>query len=93
MRWSITEERDEIFEEGTEGSEELLDDGVIILEISDDDDFEELEFIELTEEEILEIEKEMEIEAKELEILDEEVVVPVILTRIVSMAAFIMRKS
>ncbi len=50
----------------------VLDDGIIIFEISDDDEFEELEIIELTEEEILELEKEMEIEAKELEILDEE---------------------
>jgi len=65
---------EEIYEEEIyeDEGEELLDDGIIILEIPDDDDFEELEFIELTEEEILEIEKEIEIEAKELEILEED---------------------
>ena len=59
-------------EEIYDNEQGVLDDSIIILEISDDDEFEELEDIELTEEEILEIEKEMEIEAKELELINEE---------------------
>ena len=66
------EYEEEIYEEIYEEGEELLDDSIIILEISDDDGIEIIEVIELTEEEIIEIEKEMEIEAKELELLDGE---------------------
>ena len=60
-------EEEEIYDD----EQGVLDDSIIIFEISDDDEFEELEAIELTEEEILEIEKEMEIAVKELELLEE----------------------
>ena len=62
------EYEEEIYEEG----EELLDDDTMVLEISDDDEIEIIEVIELTEEEILAIEEEMEADAKELELLEEE---------------------
>ena len=57
------EYEEEIYEEYEEG-EELFDDGIVVLEMADDDEIEELEVIELTDEELLELEKEIEIEAK-----------------------------
>ena len=55
--------------EEEEIGEEFFDDSDIILIVADEDELEEYE---LTEEEILEIEKEMEIDAKELELLEEQ---------------------
>jgi len=61
-------EYEEIEEEyDTEG--EFSDDVVVVLEV--DDDYEDEDIIELTEEEILELEKQMEIDAKALELEEE----------------------
>jgi type IV secretory pathway VirB10-like protein len=59
------EYEDEIDEEEYDTKEELPDDVIVVLEL--DNDYEDEEFIELTEEEVLELEKQMELEVELLE--------------------------
>ena len=62
-------EEDLYEEEFDEEEQGVLDDSIIIFEISNEDELEELEFDDLNEEEIEDLEKQMEIDAKEIEIL------------------------
>ena len=59
------EYEDEIYEEEYDTQGEFYDDDDMVLEM--DDDYEDEEFIELTEEEVLELEKQMELEVELLE--------------------------
>ena len=63
-------EEDLYEEEFDEEEQGVLDDSIIIFEISDDDELEELEFEDLNEEEIEDLERQMEIDDKELELLE-----------------------
>ena len=63
-------EEDIYEEEFSEEEQGVLDDSIIIFEISDENELEELEFEDLNEEEIEDLEKQMEIDDKELELLE-----------------------